>query len=177
MTINREKTILILEVVKFLLILVLVFMFMSFNRQVAQQTADTKAIAEGTNRVVKSQGDILNAIKQVTDDTKITAAEQTTIIICMLQVPIGQRTTDLQSQCRDQATSSASGNGGGINRSSTGTRGSVSSLQNNPVVNPPQSNSSQSSPKAPDPVVLNPAPTPGFVDIVLEPVKNLVNAL
>lgn len=175
-SVDRTKLIFALDVIKFVLILVLLTMFVNFNQRIAQQSSDTKAIAQGTNNIVKSQGDILNAIKQVTDDTRMTAAQQTAIIICMLQVPITQRTTDLQTQCRDQATSSDSGSASGTTQSSTGTRNSVSSLNRNPVVNPPQSNSSQS-PTPPDPIVLTPVPTPGIVDIVLMPVKNLVNAL
>lgn len=55
-----------------------------------------------TNRVVKGQTDILNAIKQLASDNKTDSNEKTNIIICMLQVPVAMRTTDLQEQCRKQ---------------------------------------------------------------------------
>ena len=81
----------------------LVLMFINFNTQIVKQTESTNKLAESTNKVVKGQGDILKAIKQVTEDTRITANQQTAIIICMLQVPIEARSTDLQAQCRKQA--------------------------------------------------------------------------
>lgn len=171
---NRAKIVPILEVVKFFLILVLLLMFISFNKQAAEQAASTKAIAESTNKVVKGQGDILAAIKQVTDDTRITAVQQTAIIICMLQVPIDSRTTDLQTQCRDQATAADADSGVGTGRSST-ENSSASSSQNTPAPTPSQSNSSQSdnfSPTTPEP-----AQSTGILDLVLNPIKNLVNGL
>lgn len=96
-----------LEVLKAVLVFIMLIMFINFNAQVAHQTDNTQKLAESTNRVVKNQGDILKAIKQVTEDTKITANEQTSIIICMLQVPIEQRTTDLQTECRKQVVKTA----------------------------------------------------------------------
>lgn len=171
---NRAKIIPILEVVKFLLILVLLLMFISFNRQSAEQAADTKTIAASTNKVVKGQGDILAAIKAVTDDTRITAVQQTAIIICMLQVPIESRTTDLQTQCRDQATASDASSGGETSRSSV-ENSSASSSKSTPNTTPPQSNSSQSDNFTP---VVPEAPQPtGFLDLVLNPLKNIVNGL
>lgn len=83
---------------------------------IAYQSADTRKLAAttsqlsaSTNQIVKSQTEILNAIKKVTDDTRLTAEQQTTIIICMLQVPQGLRTTDVEQGCRESITTGASG--------------------------------------------------------------------
>lgn len=93
----------VLEAIKYFILFVLVLMFINFNTQIVKQTENTNKLAESTNQVVKGQGDILKAIKQVTEDTRITANQQTAIIICMLQVPIDARSTDLQAECRKQA--------------------------------------------------------------------------
>jgi hypothetical protein len=93
----------LLEAIKYILLFVLILMFINFNTQIVKQTENTNKLAKSTNQVVKGQGDILKAIKQVTEDTRITASQQTSIIICMLQVPIAERSTDLQAQCRKEA--------------------------------------------------------------------------
>ncbi len=65
-----------------------------------QNSKDTKAIAENTNSIVNGQDDILRAIAKGTNQGNITAQQQTSIIICMLQVPIAERTTNLLEKCR-----------------------------------------------------------------------------
>jgi len=100
---KRSRLLPFLEAVKYIFMFVLVLMFINFNTQIVKQTESTNKLAESTNTVVKGQGDILKAIKQVTEDTRITASQQTSIIICMLQVPIAERSTDLQAQCRKEA--------------------------------------------------------------------------
>lgn len=100
---KRSRLLPFLEAVKYIFMFVLVLMFINFNTQIVKQTENTNKLAKSTNQVVKGQGDILKAIKQVTEDTRITASQQTSIIICMLQVPIAERSTDLQAQCRKEA--------------------------------------------------------------------------
>jgi hypothetical protein len=124
---------------------------------IAYQGADTRKLAvttsqlsASTNQIVKSQTEILNAIKKVTDDTRLTAEQQTTIIICMLQVPQQLRTTDVERSCRKsitgasgtsqhstQATSNTSAGSGA--KSLTGS----SSSKGNPKSNGKQSNNPQ----------------------------------
>lgn len=65
-----------------------------------------------TNKVVKGQTDILNAIKQLASDSKLDNNVKTNIIICMLQVPVAQRTTDLQEQCRKDVEAQIIGQSG-----------------------------------------------------------------
>lgn len=115
------------------------------TRRVATQTA---SISASTNQLIKSQNEVLSAIKGVTDDTKMTAEQQTAIIICMLQVPVEQRTTDLQANCRKQAgvssaTSSSSGSTSGTSNSVTGNSQSSSSPNNVTNISPVQPNSVQ----------------------------------
>lgn len=91
-----------LYVARVLGVLILVIMFINFNSQLAAQTQNTR-------EVVKSQNEILEAIKQQAIDNKLTSEEKTSIIICMLQVSIEERTTDVLNNCRDEAL--AGGNG------------------------------------------------------------------
>ena len=119
------------------------------TNQLAENTAE---LSTSTNKIVKSQTDILNAIKQVTDDTKLTAQQQTNIIICMLQVPVTERTTDLQSQCRSQAATQTVATDTAGTSSSTAPKTSNSSAaasgsspQSTPSTAPPQSNNPQPS--------------------------------
>lgn len=176
---DRNNIFGILDILKFGLLLILLLMFVNFNAKVARQGDETKAIAASTNSLVRNQKNILDAIAQVTTDTKITAAQQTAIIICMLQVPIGQRTTDLQAQCRAQATSDVQS---AISGSDTGTgqNSKVDSSANNTMgTTPSQSNNSQNPPST-SPTISAP-PDPGLVqrilDTVTSPVKGLINAL
>lgn len=82
------------------LILVLLLNQMQANRH----------IAENTNNIVQSQSQILSAIKDLAADTKLTAEKKTNIIICMLQVPQSQRTTDTITGCRAQVEAGSSVN-------------------------------------------------------------------
>lgn len=116
-------------------------MFINFNVRIAENSNETKMLTIQTADLVKSQDSILSAIKQVTEDTKLTAAQQTSIIICMLQVPVEERTTDLQSQCRKAATSASPSSNGGTS-SGSNSNGS-SSPKNNASGNNSQQNISQ----------------------------------
>lgn len=164
----RSSTIFaVLDVLKFLLILAMLMMFIRFNAEVARQGRSTEAIAASTNKVVKSQDDILQAIKQVTDDTRTTAQEQTAIIICMLQVPIASRTTDLQTQCREQVvTTAVPDNSGQTNQSSTD-KNEVSSSNPTPVAPTPQSNTSQPVQNGPVATGSPPEDSPSIIERIL----------
>lgn len=178
--ISRDTVFGFLNVVKFILVLLLFLMFINFNKQIARQQENLASLAESTNSVVKSQGDILTAIQQVTSDTRTTAQEQTAIIICMLQVPIQERTTDLQKQCRKTVT--PSGVTGGNNTGTTGTA-TGSSSNNTPNPTPPQQSISQNSTPTPAPEapqsggflernILNPVN-----DNVIQPIGNFLGGL
>lgn len=73
----------------------LVLMFVNFNVKFAN--------------IVRSQNDILEAIKRQTVDNKLTSEEKTSTIICMLQVPISERTTNVLNSCRKQAQEGGNG--------------------------------------------------------------------
>lgn len=162
-----------LNVLKFLLVVLMVILFINFNAKIAHEQSQTQAIAQSTNRVVNGQRDILNAIKQVTDDTHTTAAQQTAIIICMLQVPVDQRTTNLQEQCRTSVVDAS--NDAGTSKSSTQKSAGGSSSNSSSNTPPAQSNSSQNqggnSPSGG-------SSQPGFFQRnIVQPIKNLINAL
>lgn len=70
------------------------------NQQILEQT---NAVTKATNDIVDGQTTILNAIERVARDSKLTTETQTKTIICMLQVPVEQRTTDFETRCRKNA--------------------------------------------------------------------------
>lgn len=131
----------------FLLYGVVFFLGLNQLTQTRRVAANTAELVNNTNQLIKSQGEVLDAIKGVTNDTKITAEQQTTIIICMLQVPVSQRTTNLQQECRDSAlvteSTSTSSNSSRSAQDSSGRSGQPnnSSSSSNPTPNtaPPQS--------------------------------------
>lgn len=143
--ISKNRLLALLDVLKFTLMLLLFLIYIILNAKLAHQTEATKVIAENTQTVVQSQADILAAIKQVTTDTNVTAAQQTAIIICMLQVPIENRTTDLQAKCRAQAKAVASNNSAETAQDPTGISSPGSSTNTTPKATPPQSDNSQNS--------------------------------
>lgn len=126
---------------------ILLLMFMHFNIEVAKQT-------KATNSIVASQTKILNAIRAATDDNKLTAEQKSNLIICMLQVPVEQRSDDVLQGCRKQAettlVASASGNTSQNQSSSVGTN---PSSQPTPATTTTQPNNSQP-PESPQPTVL-----------------------
>lgn len=99
---------LFLQIVSVVGWIAIVFVIIDFSDRVSENTSQTKATADSTNRIVQSQNDILNAIKQLATDTKITSEEKTSIIICMLQVPVAERTPDIEAGCRDKAQAQSS---------------------------------------------------------------------
>lgn len=163
-----------LNLLKYVVLAVGLLLFINFNIRLGQQAADTKEIAVGTNKIVKSQGDILDAIKQVTEDTRITAAEQTSIIICMLQVPIEERTTNLQAECREQATNPVA-NAGNTSQTSGSGSGSVessSSPQSAPNNQPRQQDNTQSGSDSDAE-----EPEPSTIERILKPVTDFLGGI
>lgn len=143
----KKQLTLALYVLGFILYGVVFFLGLNQLAETRRLSADTAKISSNTNKLIKSQTDILTAIKGVADDTKITAEQQTAIIICMLQVPINSRTTDLQAQCREQATSSAPDNVSGTSNNSSGSVAVLdSSTQSTPSAAPRQSDMPQTRP-------------------------------
>lgn len=186
--IRKESVFAVLDVIKFVLILVLVLMFIQFNSTAVRQAEETKKIAGSTNDIVKSQEDILTAIKQVTEDTRVTAQEQTSIIICMLQVPIGERSTDLQAKCRKAAEDAPTIPVSEDNNSeTTGTGSAGPSSNRTPSDAQTQSfNSQNPATSTPTPTPTPSEPTPNFLERVensvertlspvLTPINNLLN--
>lgn len=107
-------------------VFILIIMFINFNSIVADNAKDTKDISANTNKTVKSQGDILDAIQKLAIDNKTTSDQKTDIIICMLQVPVSQRTTDTVNQCKQQVEQ---GGGQSSREKSSGTSTSTSPQQ------------------------------------------------
>ena len=162
---NRIRLLPTLEVVKFILIFIMLLMFINFNSQIAKQTDSTNGLAKSTNQVVKGQSDILTAIKQVTEDTRITANQQTAIIICMLQVPIEARSTDLQAQCRKQYELTPS--------STSETTYSPKSADNSS----PKNTTTAQTPQRDNPQTEPVATKPTIIDRVTNPVANLLERI
>lgn len=65
---------------------------------------DNKRLLQSQTQLLENQNSILDAIKTLAEDTKITSQEKTDTIICMLQVEIEERTTDVLEDCREKAT-------------------------------------------------------------------------
>jgi hypothetical protein len=116
---------------------------LSETRRVATSTAN---LTKTTNQLIKSQNDILTAIQRVSTDTKLTAQQQTAIIICMLQVPQRERTPDIQQNCTTSVavgtTSGTAANSGNTKDSPVSSGSSSAPPSPNPTTprTPPQSN-------------------------------------
>lgn len=92
--------------VGFILILTVIFFgFAILNLQQDNQKLlkDTQATVKNTETIVQKQDETLDAIAQLAVDNKLTSKQLGDTIICMLLIPVGQRTTDTQEQCRTQA--------------------------------------------------------------------------
>jgi hypothetical protein len=147
----------VLDVFKFIGIVALVLMFIHFNAVVADNARSTKAEATSTNQIVRSQGEILDAIKQLAIDNRVNSDEKTNIIICMLRVPVSQRTTDVLNNCRVQQVPSMT------------TPNTPTSSSSSPSSTPATS-SSQTTPSTQD-------ATPSHPQTLLKSLKDLLNKL
>lgn len=124
------------------------YRFQNENRVLLENTNKT---TQNTNDIVHGQTDILNAIKKLANDTKLDSNEKTNIIICMLQVPVSQRTNDLQAQCRKQVESQ-------LTNQVTGPSFSGDSSTPTSVSPPRTPTSSATKPNPPTSVTQNPTP-------------------
>lgn len=165
---NKSRLLTALELIKYLLLFVMLILFINFNSRIAKQTESTNELAGSTNRVVKGQEDILKAIRQVTEDTRITADQQTAIIICMLQVPIESRTTDLQAKCRSQYVAPD-----GTTPDITDKSDTSSSSNNTPISQTPQRDKPQDD-MTPQPIT---KPTPTLLEKLTKPVTNITERI
>lgn len=76
--------------------------FQKDNKTILDGIADT---SRNTETIVAKQDQTLEAIKQTAEDNRLLSDQKTNIIICMLLVPIEQRTADIVNNCRKQAES------------------------------------------------------------------------
>lgn len=161
---NSPIAIIIVLIALFVYFVVSNHAYQAQGRNLLKQTNDNTM---STNRVVKGQTDILNAIKQLASDNKVDSNEKTNIIICMLQVPVAQRTTDLQQQCRQQVESedatAAKGNALSVVTPSPSTTPTVASAS----ASSSGATSSGSTPAATTPASTPPAPTRDGITIDL----------
>lgn len=74
-------------------VFILLILFVSYNARIAS--------------VVKGQQQLLIAIKKTTTDNNLTTAQQSNLIICMLHVPVEQRSENVEKNCRKQAATSS----------------------------------------------------------------------
>lgn len=132
---DRPIAVIITLVLLFVYFLVSNHAYQAQGRRLLESTNDN---TKSTNQVVKGQSDILQAIKQLALDTKLDNNEKTNIIICMLQVPVAQRTTDLQEQCRTEVEHS-------LSNQTTSTNPGGSSTTTTPSNSPPSTNLSNPS--------------------------------
>ena len=81
---------------------------LGFQRDNQVLLEDTGAAVENTETIVAKQDETLQAIKDTATDNKLLSDEKTNIIICMLQVPVSERTTDTVTNCKKQVSESPS---------------------------------------------------------------------
>lgn len=83
----------------FLIAILIIGMISELNHYSAQSKSNHQLL-ELQNQSISQQNEILVQLQKSTKDLKADNAVNLQIIICMLQVPLAQRTTDLANQCR-----------------------------------------------------------------------------
>lgn len=78
---------------------------LGFQKDNNRLLEDTRATVRNTEVIVEKQDETLDAIRQLSLDNKLTSKQLGDTIICMLLVPVNQRTTQTQEECREQAVS------------------------------------------------------------------------
>jgi hypothetical protein len=138
-----------------LLVMLFLLLVQSYfnSKQAAETTKQTKQTSQTTAALIKSQQKILDAIKESTENNQQISEHQANIIICMLQVPVAQRTTDLQQQCRAEVEA------GDKTSTVTPSQNSTPSASNSTPSNSITGNST-AAPASNPPSSDNPAPTP-----------------
>lgn len=97
-----------MDVIKIILLVILFIMFMSFNIRIGREVSTTGQISTQTNKILESDNQIIKDIQNQTNDNHQTSQQELNTIICMLQVPIESRTTDLEQACQKAADSTPS---------------------------------------------------------------------
>lgn len=142
---------------------------LDFQRDNQRLLEDTGATVKNTEVIVEKQDETLDAIKQLSLDNKLTSKQLGDTIICMLLVPVSNRTTQTQQYCREQA----------INQTPASNEAGSTSSQPVPEANAtPQSRSNNQSDKTPNPPA-NPAPGPleSFWQIITQPVSDILGLI
>lgn len=85
------------EAMPVMIFLMLIF----FGAAIIGFMKDNKVLLQDTKNIVAKQDETLKAIEELTKDIKIESNQKTDIIICMLQVPIAQRTADTITDCKN----------------------------------------------------------------------------
>lgn len=146
----------------------LLVMAIHANVIAAKQAKQTNSIVSNQVKLLNSNSDLLTAINNAIADNHTTSDQKANLIICMLQVPVEDRTTDVLNKCRitAQATTSTT--------LPAKTSSPKASAQASPTTSQPQSatspsSSSQSPPQSSPPASSTPVtvPKPGIVKQVL----------
>lgn len=93
----------------FLILVAIIFFglaILGFQRDSRRILNDTSVAVKNTEVIVSKQDETLDAIKNLAIDNRLSSDQKTNIIICMLQVPVSQRTTDTEQDCRSRAQAS-----------------------------------------------------------------------
>lgn len=145
MSAGRVNIFAVLDVIKFLLAVVIFLLVLQFGHNLAQSVSSAKQTATNTNRIVKSQADILAAIKQVTQDTRTTQEKKTNTILYLLQLPRVDRTDAMIANCKKVSDSSTPNNATQTSSVRANTVHSSSSSKTRTKPEKPQPNTSQQS--------------------------------
>lgn len=78
-----------------------------FQRDNQYIIRDTQATVKNTETIVVKQDETLEAIARLAADNKVSGDQLREILLCMLIVPIEQRTYDVANRCREQGLGSA----------------------------------------------------------------------
>lgn len=84
------------EAMPVMIFLMLIF----FGAAIIGFQKDNRALLQDTKSIVSKQDLTLSAIEALARDTKIESKQKTDIIICMLQIPVSERTTETVANCR-----------------------------------------------------------------------------
>lgn len=145
-------------------------MLIFFGAAIVDFQGDNQRLLEGINSTVKNtevivekQDETLDAIRQLSLDNKLTSKQLGDTIICMLLIPVNQRTTNTQEVCREQA----------VNQTPASNEAGSTTAQ--PVTAPQSDNQPQ-----PDQTPTSVQPTPSgplesFWQIITQPVSDIIN--
>lgn len=110
-------------------IFTLLILFAYFAYGNAQFQKDNRVLLTNTFSIVAKQDQTLDAIKSLSLDNKLSSKQLGDTIICMLLVPVSERTPDTQESCRKEAIAR------------TPASASSGSTPSQPVTNTPKSTS------------------------------------